>query len=67
MYRNLEAELARKGVSRKMIADVLQININTVSAKLTGRSPFLWDEVEAISKHIFNDELDIKYLFDKSA
>jgi transcriptional regulator with XRE-family HTH domain len=67
MYRNLEAEMKRKGISRKQFADLLGININTVSAKLTGKSPLLWNEVLLIADILFNGEFEPKYLFAKSA
>lgn len=65
MYRNLEAELKRKGITRKMLADKLGINIATVSAKLTGKAKLTFDEVTVITKQVFNNEFDIPYLFKK--
>lgn len=65
MYRNLEAELKRKGITRKMLADKLGINIATVSAKLTGKAKLTFDEVTVITKQVFNNEFDISYLFKK--
>ncbi len=65
MYRNLEAELKRKGITRKMLADKLGINIATVSAKLTGKAKLTFDEVTVIAKQVFNNEFEIPYLFKK--
>ena len=65
MYRNLEAELKRKGITRKMLADKLGINIATVSAKLTGKAKLTFDEATTIAKQVFNGEFDVVYLFDK--
>lgn len=65
MYRNLEAELKRKGITRKMLADKLGINIATVSAKLTGKAKLTFDEVTVIVKQVFNNEFEIPYLFKK--
>ena len=65
MYRNLEAELKRKGITRKMLADKLGINIATVSAKLTGKAKLTFDEVTVITEQVFNNEFDIQYLFKK--
>lgn len=67
MFRNLEAEMKRKGLTRKQLADVLGININTISAKLVGRSPLLWDEALLIADKLFKGEFDLKYLFEKAA
>lgn len=37
-YPNLEAELKRRGVTRLMISNDLNLAISTVSARLTGKS-----------------------------
>lgn len=63
MYHNLEAELKRKGITRKQLADKLGIHISTVSAKLTGKAKLTFGEVQIIAKQIFNNEFDINYLF----
>ena len=63
MYRNLEAELRRLGVLRENIAEVLGINIATVSAKLTKPGRLRLDEAITIQETFF-PELDLKYLFD---
>ena len=64
MYKNLEAEMVRKGISRKDIADVLGVRYGTVIEKLSGKYEFKLKEAFAIKKEIFPN-LDIEYLFEK--
>ena len=66
MYRNLEAELKRKGITRADIAAVLGINIATVSEKLTKPNRLKYSEAAKIQKAFFR-ELNIEYLFDTTA
>lgn len=63
MYRNLEAELRRLGVLRENLAEVLGLNIATVSAKLTRPGRLKLDEAIIIQETFF-PELDFKYLFE---
>lgn len=62
MYRNLEAELARKGITRADIAKALGINIATVSGKLNAKNRIKLCEAIAIKKLYF-PELSLEYLF----
>lgn len=62
MYRNLEAELARKNVTRAQLAKILGINIATVSEKLTKPGRLRIDEAFRIRDNLFPD-LKIDYLF----
>lgn len=62
MYRNLEAELARKQVSRKELADKLGITPTTLSFKLNGKSELSLVECVEIKKLLGVDE-PIEYLF----
>lgn len=64
MYRNLEAELRRLGVLREDIAEVLGINVATVSAKLTRPGRLKLDEAIKIQETFF-PKMDIKYLFER--
>lgn len=63
LYRNLEAELKRKGITRKKLAKILDINIMTVSAKLNGKSELKFDEAKKIASEL--DNQDMNYLFSK--
>lgn len=63
-YINLEAEMVRKGLSKKDIAETLGIKIATVYNKLSGKHPFTLDEAFKIkSKHF--PEFTLEYLFYK--
>ena len=63
MYRNLEAEMVRRGVSRLDIADAIQKRYQAVSLKLNGKSKFTLDETIAIKNKFFPD-CDVEFLFD---
>ena len=64
MYKNLEAEMVRKGVTRKDIAGILGLRYGTVVEKLSGKYEFKLKEAFAIKKEIFPN-LNIEYLFEK--
>ena len=62
MYRNVNAELARKGWSRKELAVKTGIRYMTLVSKLSGKSPLLFEEAVKIKKALdIQDPLD--YLF----
>lgn len=65
MYRNLEAELIRKDISRDDLAEAIGKSYNTLSNKMIGKAPFLYDEVLTIKRKFFPD-CDLEYLFQKS-
>lgn len=65
-YRNLEAECARKGITKKDIALCLDVRYATVSDKMRGKYPFTLDEALKIKKNFFPN-LSIEYLFNKDA
>lgn len=62
MYRNLEAEMARKGITRKDISSFLNVRYATVVQKLNGKYGFKLDEAFIIKKKFFPD-LSLEYLF----
>lgn len=53
MLRNLKAEMIRREVSAKQIAELLQVRLTTVYDKLNGKYPFTFDEALAIKKTFF--------------
>lgn len=63
MYRNLEAELARKGITRADIAKALGLALGTVSEKLNNSRKLKVYEAMKIRKTFFPD-LDFDYLFE---
>ena len=64
MYRNLEAEMTRQGITRKNLATVLNLRYGTVVEKLNGKYEFKLNEAFIIKKKIFPN-LDFEYLFQK--
>lgn len=63
MYKNLRAEMVRKGLSNKAIAEVLKIDISTVSAKLNFYDRLKYCEAKEIQSKLFPD-LTVDYLFE---
>jgi DNA-binding XRE family transcriptional regulator len=62
MYRNLEAEMVRKGIKRKDISKLLHVRYATVVQKLNGKYKFNLEEAFKIKEHCF-PELSLEYLF----
>ncbi|MDU1115291.1 MAG: helix-turn-helix transcriptional regulator [Clostridium butyricum] len=52
MYNNLEAELKRKKILRKDLAEGLNLTISTVSQKLNGKANLTLPEALAIKKFL---------------
>ena len=63
MYRNLEAELARKGITKTSVAKKLGITLGTLSIKLSGKTNLTLPEAIKIKK-ILNVDLPIEFLFE---
>ncbi|MHB8065798.1 MAG: hypothetical protein ACYDG2_24810 [Ruminiclostridium sp.] len=65
MFRNLRAEMARKGLSAKEIAAAIGMSEKALGHKLNGRSEFTRKEMCEIKNKFFNDrDLTYEYLFD---
>lgn len=62
MYKNLLAEMAREGITKKDIADYMQMRYCTVLDKINGKYSFKVDEAFKIKKKFF-PMLTIDYLF----
>ena len=62
MYRNLLAEMVRQGITKKDIADYMQMRYCTVLDKLSGKYPFKLREAFKIKQKFF-PMLSIDYLF----
>jgi plasmid maintenance system antidote protein VapI len=62
MYFNLDAEMARKGVTKGKIAEFLGLRYATVIDKTNGKSRFYFDEAIKIKKNFF-PECSVEYLF----
>lgn len=64
MYPNLEAEIARKGITKTDLAKKINMPRTTFTHKLRGESEFTVAEAKRIKKMIF-PEHSIGYLFKK--
>lgn len=65
MYPNLDAEMARKGLKRKDLAELFGGRIPTVSDKLNGKYPLSLHEAERV-RALFFPDLTLDYLFDRN-
>lgn len=63
MYKNLEAEMVRKDITRKDLAELLNVRYATIVDKLKGRSSFTLDEAFKIRDEFFQN-FSIEYLFE---
>lgn len=63
MYCNLEAELRRKQITREQLADLLGINVATVSRKLNMPNRLKLCEALEIQEKLFPD-IDMRELFE---
>ncbi|WHY75732.1 XRE family transcriptional regulator [Neobacillus sp. WH10] len=63
MYRNLLAEMARKDISKKEMADLLKMRYSTLVDKTNGKYRFYLDEALKIKETFFPD-LPLEYLFE---
>ncbi len=62
MYPNLDAELARKKITRTQLAKILKVNPGTLSLKLNGKAPLTLTECIEI-KQAVGEQYSIEYLF----
>lgn len=62
MYRNLKAELARKGWDVKVLAAETGISYTTLLNKMQGKSEFKFDECIVV-KAALNTSLPLEHLF----
>lgn len=62
MYPNLNAELARRTISRRSLAEKIKMPYSTLMDKINGRSQFTLDEATSIRMCI-DPELSIDELF----
>ncbi len=64
MYPNVNAECARKGITRKFLAQqVLHITPGTLSKKLKKRNGFSFEEAQKIQEYL-NPGMDLNKLFE---
>jgi len=60
--KNLEAEMKRCDLSRKEIAEVLDLSYSTIHTRFNGTSQWLYEEC-ALIQHQFFPQLELRYLF----
>lgn len=65
MFKNLKAEMAREGLSRKDIAIAIGISHKSFCNKLAGKSDFTRSEMLKIKEYFFKNHT-LEYLFDSS-
>ncbi len=61
-YSNLRAEMARLNITIQDIARECGYNRNTLSRRLSKKSPLLWEDVLKIQREMFW-ESDVQWLF----
>ncbi|WP_295264600.1 hypothetical protein [Veillonella sp.] len=64
MYKELEAEIVRKGLSKRKVSDMTGIRYETLLVKLSGKFSFTLDEAFKIKMAIESDK-PIEVLFFK--
>lgn len=62
MYKELDIEILRKGMTKKMLAKKANIRYQTLIAKLKGKYPITFDECLKI-KEALNSDLPLEILF----
>ena len=55
MYRELEAKIAYRGISKKQMAEGINMNYNTLLSKMGGKSKFTLDEAVSIKDYLDED------------
>lgn len=67
MYNNLVIEILKKGYKTEevayILANLLNCSEDIIKNKLKNVGDFTFQEVMKINSEIFNNEMDIKYLF----
>ena len=64
MYRELEARIAYRGISKKQMAEGINMNYNTLLSKMGGKSKFTLDEAVSIKDYL-DEDITIEELFKK--
>ncbi len=62
IYKNLEAEMVRKDITRSDLAELLQVRYATIIDKLNGKSSLSFDEALKIKKTYF-PKMNLESLF----
>lgn len=62
MYKELEAQIAYRGISKKQLATDINMKYSTFLAKMRGRSKFTLDEAVCIREYL-QEDIAIEELF----
>ena len=62
MYKNLEAEMARHGVTVRDLAECIGVYEKTMRSYISRTSKIAWEDARKI-KHKFFPQLEMEYLF----
>jgi hypothetical protein len=68
-YKNLRAEMARNGIKKREVQELLEISSTTYYSKMDGRTEFKLSEVEKILALFYRKSgktYSVEYLFDTS-
>ena len=65
MYKNVRAEMSRKGIILEDLAEALGVTVPTVSQKLNGKYPITLNEAKVIKKRLGVD-IPLEELFEVS-
>lgn len=66
MFNNLKAEMIRRNVSIKELAERTKMNYRTLARKISGKSDFVLSEMEAIKAELKDPILTLDLLFAKN-
>ena len=67
IFCNLESELLRAGISKAALADMIDVSVSALYAKLNGSRPFKLSECQKVRRYLeiaTDRELTIDYLFE---
>ena len=64
MYKNVRAEMSRKGIILEDLAEALGVTVPTVSQKLNGKYPITLNEAKVIKKRLGVD-IPLEELFEE--
>ena len=62
MYKELEAQIAYRGISKKQIAVAINMKYNTLLSQMRGKSKFTLDEAVCIKEYL-QEDIAIEELF----
>lgn len=65
MYQNLKLEMAKRDITNRKVAAILEIHENTAAYKLNGEGSFSIEEAFKLKEELF-PMLDLKYLFKRT-